>query len=110
MLRQLLCAASAVLATSACTASSEEASTEQPPAIELPQSQRDIDPEAFHNSIQAAMEEVPDDLRPHFQVLFACEVRKNNQRAEPGPIDAAYIRALTEYLKQNPTAGNSCQQ
>lgn len=109
MLRKLLCAASAVFVLGACSQSAEPEASEEPAALETPMSQREADPEAFHNSIQAAMEEVPSDMQARFQILFACEVRKNNQRPNPYPVDAQYIRALTQYLKDNPTAGNSCR-
>lgn len=111
MFRKLLYAASASLALGGCDYLGDAEAAETPAAVFEPIiPQREADPEAFHSNIQSAMEEVPPELRPQFQLLFACEIRKNNQRPNPQPVDAKYLRALTEYLKQNPTAGSYCRQ
>lgn len=108
MFRTLLLAAAAGLALASCDSAEKAAvnsPAEQPPVV---QSQKDIDPEAYHNNIQSAIAEIPSSIREDFQKLFICEVRRNNQKPNPKPVDAAYIRALADYLKSNPGAASSC--
>lgn len=109
MLHKLLLVASAALVLANCAGSeepAEQAPMEEPAEV---QTQEDIDPEAYHNNIQAAMGEIPSSIRTDFQKLFTCEVRRNNERDNPKPVNAEYIRALTEYLKTNPAAAaQSC--
>ena len=108
MLRMLLVGAAAALVLGGC--SSSDAIPQEPPQAETlaPKSQKEVDPEAYHQNIQAAMSEIPAELQVPFQKLFICEVRRNNSQPQPKPIDADYVRALIAHLKANPTAADSC--
>lgn len=108
-MRQLFAVAIVTTMLAACSGADTK---QQPTAIVKSKAHaptlREADPEAFHKSIGAAMAEIPQAQRQQFQKLFICEVRKNNQTNRPRPVDADYVRELTEYLKANPTAGDTC--
>lgn len=60
---------------------------------------------AFTESFEAAMQEVPPELRGDFQKYFTCEIEKNSALPveEQVQFDAASVREMTAKLKADPS-------
>lgn len=96
------------LALAACNSSTEpeEAPKEAPSAEEaadIEQFQNSVEQvttaKEFQDSVEAAMSDIPPEHREEFQVAFNCEIERNQELAEPKPIDASTIRRITADLK-----------
>lgn len=108
MNRTLLVAVAAALSLAGCQEANKPVAPvkKEEPAPQLTLQQ--ADPQAYHESVGGAMSEIPTDLRPRFQQIFICEMKKNNKSPNPKPVTAEYIRELTAYIKANPDAVDTC--
>jgi uncharacterized protein YcfL len=108
MHRKLLHAVAASLVLTGCS-SGETAEPDATAQVRAqPKTLKETDPEAYHSNVESAMKEIAQSDMQNFQRVFICEMKKNNASPNPKPIDADYIRALAEHVKNNPTAGQHC--
>ncbi|QAY80132.1 hypothetical protein [Sphingosinicella sp. BN140058] len=108
MNRQLLKAVAVTFSLTACGADDAGKLTQPPVKAVTARALKEVDPEAYHKSIEAAVAEIPQPDIQSFQRLFICEMRRNARQPQPKPISADYLRALYSYLKANPAAAGVC--
>lgn len=104
-----LAAAAMLLALSGCGSSEPEPPV--PPVVEAPKVKplKEIDPAAYQQSVEAALAEMPRELRGEFQKLLVCAISQNKEAGIRRPLDAQFVRQLTQQLRGDPTAGSRCQ-
>lgn len=102
----LLFTALASLSLAACGSDPEpaEGNAEATPTTAEVAEQKKL--EAFQDSVEKAMGDIPPELRDAFQTEFACEIERNNASESPKNIDASTIREITARLKAG--AASTC--
>lgn len=85
----------------AAVAVATEPATKSP--VEEAENKREL--QAFQDSVEKAMGDIPPELREDFQIAFNCEIERNNASPQPKEIDASTIRDLTAQLKAGKDLG-----
>lgn len=101
----------ALAALSACGSGTEptaDANASYVVAKSKPLSERD--PVAYKNNVESAMQEIPQAMRPDFQKLLTCTIKKEAAAKQSTPLTAQKVRDLTAQLKADPTAATTACQ